>query len=461
MSEKKGKFRLTDAILAVICVVFVAEAAAPVAAIGNSQYFWWIFMIIGFLLPYGLIAAELGTAYDGEGGLYDWISKAYGRRMGSRTAWYYWVNFPLWMASLAVMFPEIISICTGTDISTWLSLLIQLAFIWIVVWISFYPVSDSAWILNLSACIKLLLAAGIGVLGIYTAVTKGVANEYTVRSLLPSLDLTSLSYISVIIFNFLGFEVICTYAPTMQNPKKQIPQAIITGGIVIALIYIFSAFGIGVAIPTSEISTSSGLIDSFKLLLEGTGSLANIMLIAVGILFLLTLFGNMISWSFGVNSVAAYAADNGDLPAYFGKRSGKNDMPTGAAVMNGLLASAIVILGALLPESDLFWSFFALNLVMLLISYVIMFPAFLKLRRKDPDTIRPFRVPGGKFTLGLIAYVPMILLVISIIFTAVPFSFDGETLASVLPITLGTILSLIIGEVIIWALKIPKGAQRE
>ena len=55
----------------------------------------------------------------------------------------------------------------------------------------------------------------------------------------------------------------------------------------------------------------------------------------------------------------------------------------------------------------------------------------------------------------------MILLVISIIFTAVPFSFDGETLASVLPITLGTILSLIIGEVIIWALKIPKGAQRE
>lgn len=225
MNENKKKFRLMDAILAVICVVFVAEAAAPVAAIGNSQYFWWIFMIIGFLLPYGLISAELGTTYDGEGGLYDWISKAYGRRMGSRTAWYYWVNFPLWMASLAVMFPEIIGICTGANISTWLSLLIQLAFVWIVVWISFYPVSDSAWILNLSACIKLLLAAGIGVLGIYTAVTKGVANEYTVRSLLPSFDLNSLSYISVIIFNFLGFEVICTYAPTMQNPKKQIPQA--------------------------------------------------------------------------------------------------------------------------------------------------------------------------------------------------------------------------------------------
>ena len=34
MNENKKKFRLMDAILAVICVVFVAEAAAPVAAIG-------------------------------------------------------------------------------------------------------------------------------------------------------------------------------------------------------------------------------------------------------------------------------------------------------------------------------------------------------------------------------------------------------------------------------------------
>ena len=60
--EERKKFRLADVVLSVICVVFVAEAAAPVASIGNSQYFWWIFMILAFLLPYGLIAAELVTA---------------------------------------------------------------------------------------------------------------------------------------------------------------------------------------------------------------------------------------------------------------------------------------------------------------------------------------------------------------------------------------------------------------
>ena len=54
---KNKKFRLVDAILSVITVVFVAEAAAPAAAIGNSQFFWWIFLIIAFLLPY-----EIGRA---------------------------------------------------------------------------------------------------------------------------------------------------------------------------------------------------------------------------------------------------------------------------------------------------------------------------------------------------------------------------------------------------------------
>ncbi len=94
--------------------------------------------------------------------------------------------------------------------------------------------------------------------------TKGVANHYTLASLLPSFDLHSLSFISVIIFNLLGFEVICTFADSMENPKKQIPQSIIIGGIVIAAIYMFSAFGIGVAIPTNKLSTSSGLVDSFQ-----------------------------------------------------------------------------------------------------------------------------------------------------------------------------------------------------
>ncbi|MBS1402929.1 MAG: APC family permease [Oscillospiraceae bacterium] len=450
---ERKKFRLADVILSVICVVFVAEAAAPVASIGNSQYFWWLFMIVAFLLPYGLISSELGTTYAGDGGLYDWINKAYPEtNWGARASWYYWINFPLWMASLAVVCPELLTVITGVEFGVIPKLLIELAFIWIVTWIAFYPVCDSIVILNISAAIKVLLALTVGVLGIYYVVKNGFVNDMAGRTFLPSFDLNSLSYISVIIFNFLGFEVVCTYADNMRDPKRQIPQAIVTGGIVIAAIYLFSAFGIGAAIPTDEISVDSGLIDAVALM---TGKTSGFFVGAVALLFLVTLFGNMISWSMGVNSTAAYAAENNDMPGVFAKRWRKNDMPIGAALTSGVVATVICLLGVVIeavsPDSSLFWSFFALNLVMLLLSYVPVFPAFLKLRAVDPDAERPFRVPGGPGMRKVLAYVPMALILISIFFTAVPLSGDAETLSYYLPITIGSIISIIIGEILIAA----------
>ena len=448
---EKNQFRLADVILSVICVVFVAEAAAPVASIGNSQYFWWGFMILAFLLPYGLIAAELGTAYAGDGGLYDWIHAAYPEgKWAARASWYYWINFPLWMASLAVMCPELLRDITGRQMGTIASLAVQLLFIWIVTLIACYPVCDSIVVLNVSAVIKILLALLVGGLGVWYISRYGFVNDMSARTFLPSFDLTSLSYISVIIFNFLGFEVVCTFAGSMSEPKKQIPQSIVTGGIVIAAIYLFSAFGIGAAVDVREISVDSGLIDAVSLILGADGG---VLVAVVALLFLVTLFGNMISWSMGVNSTAALAADHNDMPRIFAKRWAKNNMPVGSAVASGVVASGVCILGVLIetvtPDSSLFWSFFALNLVMLLLSYLPVFPAFLKLRRVDAKTPRPFRVPGSDAALRCIAYVPMALIIISIIFTAVPLSFDAETLKSFLPITIGTILSAAIGEVLI------------
>ena len=451
--EGKKKFSLFSAVLSVICVVFVAEAAAPVAAIGNSQFFWWLFLLIAFLLPYGLISSELGTTYIGDGGIYDWVTKAFGHKWGSRVAWYYWINFPLWLASLAVMTPGLLTTVTGHNFSTVTAIIVELIFIWLVIWISFYPVSDSIWILNGAAVIKMLLALLVGGLGLYVALTKGMANEMTLKSLLPSFNLNSLSYISVIIFNLLGFEVICTLAGDMENPKKQIPQSIIVAGLVIAAIYIFSAFGIGVSIPTDKISTSSGMMDSFKLL---TGSTGGWFIMTMAFLFLLTLFGNMISWSLGVNNTASYAAENGDMPQFFAKRSRKRDMPIGAALANGIVASIVVVIAPFLPNQDLFWAFFSLNLVMFLLSYVPVFPAFFKLRKIDPDTPRPFKVSGNDSFLRLLVILPMILIIISLIFTALPLAFDSETLASKLPITIGSLIFIGIGELIIIIKKIKK-----
>ena len=76
--KNKKKFRLVDAILGTVCLTLVCESVMPTAAIGNTQYFWWILLLIGFCLPYGMITGELGTTYPSEGGMYDWVKRAFG-----------------------------------------------------------------------------------------------------------------------------------------------------------------------------------------------------------------------------------------------------------------------------------------------------------------------------------------------------------------------------------------------
>lgn len=445
MSDKTKKFRLFDAVLAAVCIVLVVESAAPAAAIGNAQFFWWIFLLLGFFLPYGMISAELGTTYDDEGGIYDWVKRAFGHSWGTRVSWYYYINFPLWMGSLAVLFTDVLMQISGFALSTPVMMIIQLLFIWIVVFISCFKVSDSKWILNIAAFIKAAIMLTIGFLGIYAAITRGSANEFTPMSFIPSFDSQGLSYISIIIFNFLGFEVVTTFASEMKNPGREIPRAIVLGGILIAFFYLLSAFGIGVAVPTDELSASGGLIDSFMLLL---GRSSGILIVIFGILFMYTLFSNLISWSLGVNYVAKYAAENGSLPKLFAKVD-KNDMPIGAAIANGVIASIIVLIAPFIPSQDVFWSFFALNMITLLMAYILMFPAFLKLRKKDPDIERPFRVSGGAFRLGLMTYLPMALLIISVVFSVIPLDMSAEELAAKIPILIGTAVAIIIGELLV------------
>ena len=444
MGEKVKKFRLFDAVLAAVCIVLVVESSAPAAAIGNAQFFWWIFLLLGFFLPYGLISAELGTAYEDEGGIYDWVRRAYGNRWGSRVAWYYYINFPLWMGSLAVLFTDIIIQLTGREMSTWLTIVIQLIFIWGVVIISNFKVSDSKWILNIAAFFKAAIMLVIGILGIWVAVTRGSANAFTPASFVPSFGPGGLSYISVIIFNFLGFEVVTTFASEMKNPAKEIPRAIILGGFIIAIFYLLSAFGISVAIPMEELTISSGIVESFMLL---TGKTGGVIITIFGIMFLYTLIANLISWSLGVNYVAKYAAEQNALPSVLGKSS-KSGMPVGAAVSNGVIATLIVLAAPLIPSQDIFWSFFALNMITLLMSYILMFPAFLKLRKSDPDTPRPFKVGGGSAKLHLMTYLPMILLIISVIFSIVPLDTSAEELSEKLPLLIGTAVAILIGEII-------------
>jgi amino acid transporter len=443
MAEKKGISFLTI-ISTVICVVFVCEAAAPAAAIGNQQFFWWIFLIITFLIPYGLAVAELGTTYDSEGGIIDWIRDGLGDKWAARASYYYWVNYPFWIASLATMFPDILNMAFGIKFNLAGSLIIELAFTWIVTIMAFSKVSDSEWVLNGGAIIKVAIAVTVGCLGIWYASQHGFANDTSPQTFLPSGNLNALSYISIIIFNFMGFEVICTMTDDMKDPKVEIPRAIIMGGAAIAIIYLFCSFGIGAAIPADKIDPDYGMLYAV-LTMVGDSVLFKVICVA----FLITLFANMASWSFGVNSVAAYAAQTGNMPKVFGKMNPKTGMPDGAAITNGVVCSLILCI-QLVPikaiSNGIFWMLFSLSVVFLLLTYVPMFPAFMNLRKNDPNRKRVYEFPfkGGMLKAAMI--VPMVELIAVVITTVVPLSADE--VSTKMPMLIGLIVLLVIGEVV-------------
>ena len=432
MEKRKKKFRLIDAIFATVCITLVAESVAPTAAIGNSQYFWWILLILAFCLPYGLITAELGSTFNSEGGMYDWVKMAFGKKWAARVAWNYWINFPLWIASLAVAVTDVIASIFGIELSIVWLLILQLGYTWLVSLLGTKRIGESKWIVNFGTVFKILFMVGLGLLGIYVFIVTGhSANPIqSVSDLLPSMDLAGLSFISVIIFNFLGFEVVATYTDDMENPKREIPKALIIGGALMALFYVLPATGINIAMTTEQAEVA-GITDSFAILLTRLGmnaDLIRIIVIVVGLMFIYTMVANIVSWSFGVNSVAKYSADDGGFPKIFSKTNEEGE-----------------------EASNLFWTFFSFSLVTLLISYIPLFPAFLKLRKTN-KTERAYKVPGGKVLLNVITWVPFVLLIAGIVFTLF-IDFTWVSIEANLPLIIGVVVSFIIEEILVSRVK--------
>ena len=348
MAKKQKKFKLFDAVLSTICITLVVESVAPTAAIGNSQYFWWLLLIIGFCVPYGMITAELGTTYPSEGGLYDWVKNAFGKKWAGRVAWNYWVNFPLWIASLAVAITDVVAGIFEVELSLIALLIIQLAYTWIVCFLGNLRVSDTKTLVNIGTVFKVALTLGLGALGIYAFFKTGQSANpiQSAADLFPTADLAGISFVSIIIFNFLGFEVVGSFVDDMENPKKDIPKALVIGGLLMAFFYILPATGINVAMSVEDAEVA-GVTDSFAILLAnlgvGAGTIRAIVIV-VGLMFIYTMVANIVSWSFGVNSVAKYSADDGGLPKIFSKTN-KAGVPYMASILNGVVASIIIVIG--------------------------------------------------------------------------------------------------------------------
>ncbi len=450
-SNKKGfkkVLKSLDMTLFTVCAILVIDTLAPSAAIGTSSISWWIITLLLFFIPYGLITAELGTTYPEQGGLYIWVKKAFGEKWAARTTWLYWINVALWMPSVYILFAGMFAQLFFPEMSLWLQIGIGIVMTWITVWIGSMTLETGKWIPNIGAIIKAVIMVVIGVGAFIYASRNGVANDLSFQSILPEWG-AGLAFLPVIVYNFMGFELMSGASEEMTNPGRDIPRSIIIAGVLIAVFYILGTVGILMALPLDQLGLVSGIIDTLRILLGETG-IGGVFVMVLGIGALYTLLANMVTWTIGANRTAAEAAKESELPAIFGREHPIHKTPVGAFILTGVVSTVIMILYGFMAGNaeDLFWTLFAFSSMIFLLPYLALFPAFLKLRKTDPKVERPYKVPGGKGFITVLAVICELFIVQAIVFFVY---IPGEPMdwAFAAPVLIGVVITLIVGEILI------------
>jgi glutamate:GABA antiporter len=438
-----------DMTLFTVCAILVIDQLAASASIGVQSIFWWVFTLILFFIPYGLITSELGSSLPQEGGIYAWVRRAFGPLWAGRTAWLWWVNVAFWMPSVYILFAGILAQLIVPEMSLLSKMGVAFGLIWLTVGINVMTLEVSKWVPNIGAIFKVIIMLAIGIGGIVFAMQHGVANPLTLEAMAPSWGV-SLAFLPVVLYNFLGFELMSGAGEEMKNPAHDVPRSILISGLLISFFYIFATLGMLLALPATDIGLIDGLIDTFRRLF-GNAAGGTVVVTILASMALYTLVANMVTWTIGANRSAAEAAQKGDLPAIFAKMHSKFKTPTSSAIIGGLIGTFVLIVYGFLAKSaeDLFWSTFAFSSVVFLLPYFLLFASFLKLRRTEPDLVRPYKVPGGYPVAVVLSCICMAFIAQGIIFLIYkPGDFTPAYAVSILG---GVLITILIGEILVRA----------
>ena len=415
-AKLKKVLRRWDLIFFSVCAIIGLDAVAGLAKWGLGQGItWFIIFVFLFLLPYGLVTAELGAAFPAEGGIYTWARMAYGKLPGELTAILYWISNAIWIGgSLAAV---TIASINGfflepngkADVGTLGSIIIGLIFVWVCIGIAVVSLKNGKWAGNIGAWTKAIAVLGFALVVIGSLVKHGVPHGIAgAGTYAPSIS-GFLAVIGAIIFLFVGFELESGASEEMVDPQRDVPIGILRSGIITSVLYIIVLAGILVTLPVKELTTSSGLTGAFAAVnhsVFGSGTGAKLLGYLFGIDIILTLIGSGSVWILGSCRVQAVAALDGAAPRFLGKFSSQGT-PSAMAWLSGIVGSAFVIIVFWVSSSggDTLNSamavFLGIALSTAVLAYIFTIPATITLRRKMADVHRPFIVPGGKFGLWL------------------------------------------------------------
>ena len=109
------------------------------------------------------------------------------------------------------------------------------------------------------------------------------------------------------------------------------------------------------------------------------------------------------TWLVGPSKGLLATARDGSLPPALEKVN-RAHMPVPILVAQGLVSTFFVLLFLLVPNANSFyWILSALTAQITVIMYILMFASAIRLRYRDPGAARPYRVPGGKAGMWIVA----------------------------------------------------------
>ena len=232
----------------------------------------------------------------------------------------------------------------------------------------------------------------------------------------------------------------------MKNPQRDVPKALISSAIVIALLYLITTFTVWVVIPIKEINVASGILHVFTITFSDH-AMKQIITVVFGLIISLSFFAGIVAWSLGQNRTVAESANNGDLPKILGRMT-NGMVPIGASIISGIISTVVIIIYGFIAKNaaELFWHVISFSLVVGLFSYLMLFPAFIILRKKDRGINRPYQVPGPEWLAIFLAIMAEIFVLIAVLILIIQPGHDF--VRSALPIIIGVLISVIIGEVL-------------
>lgn len=211
-----------------------------------------------------------------------------------------------------------------------------------------------------------------------------------------------LSAMALVPFMMSGFDVIPQTAEEIDLPPRQIGKMIVWSLSAAVLWLVLVELSVAVLVPVE--SRPSGSLVTVLATEAAWGRPGAVILLIGGFAGILT------SWNaflIGGSRAMLAMANHNMLPAWFGRIHPKYGTPVNAI----RFISLICFLAPFLGQQSFLW-FVNAGSCSLMIGYCLVTWSFLKLRRREPEMERPFRVPAGWVLgcVGLIASFGMALL---------------------------------------------------